>query len=910
MPLCQPSVIGPLSELSSSVRVTGQAAGAIVTVLSLPSGKAVAQGTANSGDERLPLIAGVALATTDLLVAVQEFNGEKSDLPTGDLGMGVQPGPINAGDLGSVGIVTHLFECTQYIWVNGAIPGALVQVATDHVIGSDSAYEGEAHLSLSEPLVQGRAVGVYQIAPGLFPGPTVSSTPKPIPPTDDRRLPAPFIKTPMRGCDPAVEVSGVIEGARVTLRHDDGSSVSVGFDRETSWLVLPKRLEEGDVLTLQQEVFKGCERPPQWSAGDRVGPLEPVDPPVVRGPLCEGTPRIRLEQLRPGAAVYILANGTEYRGDAPFDRTWSDFTIPALRRGSVSARQVACGVSSRAFDPPIDVDPHTDDIPPPVIVGPLYECAQNVSVKDAHPGATVQVFARRAGREFPISDLFGMIEAEAAIEVSPFLRLGDDVFVAQWACSDRRANSDSEQVQPHPAIGPVAVDDDLWGRDVLIAVADALPGAMVEVYVTRSGATAFAGRALATALSRRTIVRSSSPLQPDDTVFATQTLCNMVSEPGRRAVVGPELRFEPRPFYIIGHDTNTYAELMHALAQGANALEPDVNVYDDDPGRLCISHGTGGSGTISLEHYLDVLHAVALAHPELALVVFDCKPPAAHEQHGATLLDAIRSMLTFDTQLNIVLSVAHWKHLGMFNLIRDNLGPREGLMCDEDNDPVFVSRWLDGLGVTNHGFGNGITPFNRVLGPNVMPSIGRACALRATINRPKYIETWTVQDDDDLREYIHVGVDGIITDTVGDLRNITAESEFQSVIRLARRHDNPFRPANLAYALEIHTGNRWMAGTDANVTFTITGQNGNVSYRIDTRRPGRMERNDWNYLTVPSSDLGPLQSITVRRDSQGNAPDWFLDRIRVRSFRFGVDKTAVFNRWIDKGTFFYTAALV
>jgi hypothetical protein len=60
-----------------------------------------------------------------------------------------------------------------------------------------------------------------------------------------------------------------------------------------------------------------------------------------------------------------------------------------------------------------------------------------------------------------------------------------------------------------------------------------------------------------------------------------------------------------------------------------------------------------------------------------------------------------------------------------------------------------------------------------------------------------------------------------------------------------------------------------------------------------------MERNDWNFVTLQSPDLGALQSMTVQRDSSGNGPDWFLDRIRVNSFRFGVSKEAIFNRWID-----------
>jgi PLAT/LH2 domain len=158
---------------------------------------------------------------------------------------------------------------------------------------------------------------------------------------------------------------------------------------------------------------------------------------------------------------------------------------------------------------------------------------------------------------------------------------------------------------------------------------------------------------------------------------------------------------------------------------------------------------------------------------------------------------------------------------------------------------------------------------------------------------------WTVQDDDLLRRFIHIGVDGIITDTIGKLRSIMNEANIQPIIRLATRQDDPVRPGNFAYGLEVHTGDVWMGGTDAVLTFTVTGQNGASSITVDTKPPYRMERDDWNFVTLPSPDLGALQSITVQRDDSGNGPDWFLDRIRVRSFRFGVSKEAVFNRWID-----------
>jgi hypothetical protein len=159
-----------------------------------------------------------------------------------------------------------------------------------------------------------------------------------------------------------------------------------------------------------------------------------------------------------------------------------------------------------------------------------------------------------------------------------------------------------------------------------------------------------------------------------------------------------------------------------------------------------------------------------------------------------------------------------------------------------------------------------------------------------------------VNAHDELREYIRIGVDGAITDSPDDLRSLAAEAEFAPLIRTATRLDNPFRPANFGYGLHVHTGDKWMAGTDANVTFTLTGAAGSATKTVNTELIKRMESDDWNWVTMPSDDLGSLQSITVQRDNQGNGPDWFLDRIEVRSARFGVSGLAVYNRWIDDTT--------
>jgi glycerophosphoryl diester phosphodiesterase len=363
--------------------------------------------------------------------------------------------------------------------------------------------------------------------------------------------------------------------------------------------------------------------------------------------------------------------------------------------------------------------------------------------------------------------------------------------------------------------------------------------------------------------------------------------------------------FGPRPFYLCGHNPNSFDLVTQALAQGANALEPDVNVFHERPNELCISHGgtlgtgRGEAGEPGLVPFLQFLRRQAELHPQLSLIVFDCKPATNTAEHGVTLLEAIREHLTDSTRLNVILSIAEMANAAMFDKIAPMLRDREGLMVDAENDPVAVSNMFVQRRVTHQGFGNGVSVLNSLLGPNVRPSMERACELRAETNQPRFIYVWTVNSGDLAREYIRIGVDGIITDDVAGLRDIVEEPGMKQLVRLATRDDDPFHPSNMAYGLTIVTGDVDHAGTDACVTFTVHGANGSASVRVDTNLRHRMERNMANFVTLASDDLGPLESITVQRDDAGIAPAWFLDQILVRSARHRASGKAIFRCWID-----------
>jgi hypothetical protein len=321
----------------------------------------------------------------------------------------------------------------------------------------------------------------------------------------------------------------------------------------------------------------------------------------------------------------------------------------------------------------------------------------------------------------------------------------------------------------------------------------------------------------------------------------------------------------PRPFYCCGHNPNSIPQVQAALAAGANAIEPDVNAYADQPTVLCIGeanildpmHGCDSSAP-ALTDFLDALHAIALETPALTLVVFDCKPKISTPDFGAALLTEIRNRLTVDTGLNVILSVASRSQGAFFDFIRQNLGPREGLMIDEENDPVAISNYF--VGVSSPCFGNGIAVANDLLGPNVRTSMEQACQFRAATGALTFIYVWSVNDPNLMRDYLRIGVDGFITDDLPTLNSVLQEPEFQSAFRPPTRFDNPFAPPNLAYGLGIYTGNvdGAGAGPGAHVQFTLTGAAGAASMVLDATLPDRLDQNSVTYMTLPADDLGDL----------------------------------------------------
>ncbi len=355
-----------------------------------------------------------------------------------------------------------------------------------------------------------------------------------------------------------------------------------------------------------------------------------------------------------------------------------------------------------------------------------------------------------------------------------------------------------------------------------------------------------------------------------------------------------------RPFYVVAHRCNSTDAVKNAIADGANAIECDIRYYDS-PKYFLVSHDKSVTPEAdALIPYLDRMSVVLKAKPAVALVIFDCKDQP--ENQFLTLLKLVRKHLTDQVPVNVLFSISSYDDRAFFNPLKGfAMASNEGVGIDEDNDSKRVSEFFQELGIAQHTYGNGIYAYG--IGPNVPHTVMNAVARRARGGHLKMVYVWTLQDSDSMRNYMRMGVDGILVNNPATLREVLNEKEFSGNLRLATRTDRPFiTPPAPAYVLDVKTADVSGGGTDAWLRFAVVGPDEKmVHYIVDSGPIGLFESGDTNSVTI-FGDVGAPEKVRVWRDDSGNGPGWYLDRITLTKTKGTTPavgaKTIIFDQWI------------
>jgi hypothetical protein len=520
MALLPPVVVGPLSECSSSVRVQGQLIGAVIDLFS--NGAHVGKGTATWTDQSFKLSPGKTLTPGKGVTATQTQSGVSS--PPSPSAITVQKKPPTIGPVTSK---THVYLCGQCLWLDGMVPGAIVEVSVHGTVrGTGVADDGSARIALSAPTGASDTLVAQQTACGT-PG-LMTNLPNPdMLPGKERRLAPPTVVGPLRACQRAVTVSNVVEGAQVVLTEvpTNGFNETACFDLFSLWFPTSP-LTLGDNVSAIQQMPK-CDIKSLPSPAVLVGPSTPVPIPIVVPPLCAGSWSVCLTNLLPGSPVEIFQNGMSLgTGSAP--ASTFDFQVPPLSAGThITARQELC---THWSDPSaaVRVDPQPHKLPTPVMATPLVECGAAVHVSNLHPGAIVYVFSTKLAAQIGSSPVH---TSEADVPVAPLLIKGDQIWAEQKGCG-LVSSSPSVSVQPVPNPALPVVLEPVENCMKRITVGNVVPGAHVDIYINDE----WRGSAVATA-SIVEVTILFGPLYVGDRVTARQMICNMIAGPGKTVKV-------------------------------------------------------------------------------------------------------------------------------------------------------------------------------------------------------------------------------------------------------------------------------------------------------------------------------------------------------------------------------------
>ncbi|KAL4660900.1 lipoxygenase homology domain-containing protein 1-like [Arapaima gigas] len=102
------------------------------------------------------------------------------------------------------------------------------------------------------------------------------------------------------------------------------------------------------------------------------------------------------------------------------------------------------------------------------------------------------------------------------------------------------------------------------------------------------------------------------------------------------------------------------------------------------------------------------------------------------------------------------------------------------------------------------------------------------------------------------------------------------------------------------YEIIVVTGNEKGAGTDANVSITVYGSNGDSGKRpLRQKYRNLFERGRTDHFLLEMLDLGELQRVKIEHDSTGMSPGWLLARVELTNTANGVTTIFPCDKWLD-----------
>ena len=263
------------------------------------------------------------------------------------------------------------------------------------------------------------------------------------------------------------------------------------------------------------------------------------------------------------------------------------------------------------------------------------------------------------------------------------------------------------------------------------------------------------------------------------------------------------LHREGRPFWAVAHNPNGMNQLRAAIAQGANAIEPDLSYGSDEGTRPLeerVSVAEEGStlmmgcpinsfGRSKLDDYLKVLRDEAPGR----LMIWDSKPGGCRGEHVDYTLFA---QLFVDGAKRAGFDLSR----SVYNITSENMSPAYNALPEGMGrawDGIFVqvnqrsdAEWMAPVLAHQLTFqGLGVTPLLQINAKWTKP-IATYVRAREQGAMPQKIYFWTANEDFAIRRVLDTSIDALISDDIPLLRQILNTFPYSRMYRYANEQDD------------------------------------------------------------------------------------------------------------------------
>ena len=281
---------------------------------------------------------------------------------------------------------------------------------------------------------------------------------------------------------------------------------------------------------------------------------------------------------------------------------------------------------------------------------------------------------------------------------------------------------------------------------------------------------------------------------------------------------------KPRPVWIVAHMCNAPSYILDALANGANAVECDIECEQAGAGfAFEVHHGFAGPGYDSakanartpLDVYLKAVHEQSLAHPGYVFQYFDCKIPNGLSDNelarmGAELVKQIRAHLYDTAPPSRVYSLINCTDLSKVaflgfakNLGNDYASRHLGVTVDEKGEPGEVHAAFARMGIARSGW---YCHGTNAIFPTLFEDTMRLAVRMREAGQFNKVCEWTVNKSESIETLMTIGVDAMLCDTaytvpvtghhMNGVNNFVKFVHKSKLVRLATKNDVPFGAAH------------------------------------------------------------------------------------------------------------------